>query len=165
MTETPEETVPRPALVGGTASHLDARRVPIHLTASPDLVDLALAYVADGSISDPATPALLRRIAAEHLAANEAHAAAIECRVRPHHPISDGFVLVDWEVRPGTRGYRLARLPANVWWRIRIGAFERNVHRTLVIFFRQLVRFLTAQAAFAAEWRVGFFARRTRADG
>ncbi|HQP88197.1 MAG TPA: hypothetical protein PLL76_18260 [Thermoanaerobaculia bacterium] len=162
MTETQEERAPSPDRVGGTASHLDARRVPIHLTASPDLVDLALAYVADGSISDPATPALLRRIAAEHLAANEAPAAAIECPTLVHHPITEGFVLVDCEIRPGVRGYRLAKLPANVSWRISIGAFERNVHRTLVIFVRRLVRFLAARMALAAEWKVGLFALRAQ---
>jgi hypothetical protein len=141
------------------------RRVPIQLTPSPDLVDLALAYVADGTISNPETPALLRRIAAEHLAAETAYAASVECPALPQLPITEGFVLVDCEIRPGVRGYRLARLPENVAWRIRVGAFERHVHRTLVILWRRLVRFLTAQMAFAPEAKARLLAHRTRAAG
>ncbi len=141
------------------------RRVPIHLTPSPDLVDLALAYVADGSISDPETPALLRRIAAEQLAAETAYAAAVECPALPHVPITEGFVLVDCEIRPGVRGHRLARLPENVAWRIRVGAFERHVHRTLVILWRRLVRLLTAPSALAPEAKARLLAQRARAAG
>ncbi len=130
---------------------LDVHRIPIHLTASPDLVDLARACVADGSISDPETPALLRQIASEHLVITAAFAVAIECPAPPRIPITEGFVLVDYEVRPGVRSYRLARIPANVPWRIRIGAFERLLHRTLVLFVRRLVWFLTAQPVLAPE--------------
>jgi hypothetical protein len=147
MTETPKETARRPTQAGRTVPRLDAGSVPIHLTASPDLVDLALAYVADGSIFDPATPALLRRIASEHLAADEACAAPIERPVPPCPPISDGFVLVDSEILPGVHRYRLAKVPANVSWRIRIGAFERRVHRTLLVLARRLVRSLAAAMA------------------
>lgn len=139
--------------------------VPIHLTPSPDLVDLALAYVADGSIDDPETPALLRRIAAEQLGARVAHAPEPGTPAPTLLPITEGFVLVDFEVRPGVRGYRLAKLPANVGWRIRIGAFERNVHRTFVVLGRRLVRFVTAQATLAAEWRAGLLARGASAGG
>jgi hypothetical protein len=137
-----------------------ARAVPIHLTPSPDLVDLALAYVADGTISNPETPALLRRIAAERLAAGAAHAPEFEPLASPRLPGHSGFVLVDYEVRPGIRGYRLAKIPKNVWWRIRIGAFERNVHRSLVILWRRLVRVVTDRTTLALEWKAGFLARR-----
>ena len=140
-----------------------ARAVPIHLTPSPDLVDLALAYVADGSISSPETPALLRRIAAERLAAGAAHAPELEPLASPRLPGHSGFFLVDYEVRPGIRGYRLAKIPKNVWWRIRIGAFERNVHRSLVILWRRLVQFVTDRTTLALEWKAGFLARRARA--
>ena len=133
-----------------------ARAVPIHLTPSPDLVDLALAYVADGSISNPETPALLRRIAAERLTAGAAHAPELEPLALPRLPGHSGFVLVDYEVRPGVRGYRLAKIPKNVWWRIRFGAFERNVHRAFVILWRRLVRFVTDRTTLALEWKGGF---------
>ena len=162
MTPTQTENLPSPPPLHGTAAHLDAHRVPIHLTAAPDLVDLALAYIADGSISSPETPALLRQIAAEQLAAGAAHAPEPAPAALPLLPITEGFVLVDCEIRPGVRGYRLAKLPANVSWRISIGAFERNVHRTLVIFVRRLVRFLAARMALAAEWKVGLFALRAQ---
>lgn len=142
-----------------------ARTVPIHLTPSPDLVDLALAYVADGTISNPETPALLRRIAAERLAAGAAHAPALEPLASPLLPITEGFVLVDCEIRPGVRGYRLARTPKNVWWRIRIGAFERNVHRSLVVLWRRLVRFVADRTTLALEWKAGFLPRRAGAGG
>jgi hypothetical protein len=134
--------------------------VPIHLTPSPDLVDLALAYFADGTIFDPETPALLRRIAAERLAAGAAHAPGLEPVAPPRLPGHSGFVLVDYEIRPGIRGYRLAMIPKNVWWRIRIGAFERNVHRTFVILWRRLVRFVADRTTLALEWKAGILARR-----
>ena len=165
MTETRKEKAPGPPETSGNSAHLDIRRVPIHLTPSPDLVDLVLAYVADGTISNPETPALLRRIAAEHLAAETAVAAAVECPALPRLPITEGFVLVDYEIRPGVRGYRLARLPENVAWRIRVGAFERHVHRTLVILWRRLVRFLTGPSALAPEERARLLAQRARTAG
>ena len=162
MTETPKEPAPGPPQPGRSASHRDTHRVPIHLTASPDLVDLALAYVADGSISNPETPALLRRIASAHLGIGAACAPELEPPAPPLLPISDGFVLVDYAVRPGVRGYRLAKLPANVPWRIRIGAFERHVHRTLVIFVRCVVRFLTTRMVLTPESKVSLLVRRGR---
>ena len=136
MTEGPKEPGPGLARAGA---------VPIHLTPSPDLVDLTLAYVADGSISNPETPALLRRIAAERLAAGAAPAPGLEPLAPPRLPGHSGFVLVDYEVRPGVRGYRLARIPKNVWWRIRIGAFERRVHRAFVVLARRIARGLAVQ--------------------
>lgn len=165
MIEKQKEPAPGLLQTSGTAAHPDARMVPIHLTASPDLVDLALAYIADGSISRPETPALLRCIAFEHLAAEAACVAAVDCPASPPLPITEGFVLVDYEIRPGVRGYRLAKVPENVAWRIRIGAFERHVHRTLVLFVRRLVRFFAAQMVLAAESKVGLFARRARTSG
>ncbi len=147
MTEEPKE--PGPGLPR-------ARTVPILLTPSPDLADLALAGIADGTIFNPETPALLRRIAAERLAAGAAHALEIEPLALPRLPGHSGFVLVDYEVRPGVRGYRLAKIPKNVWWRIRIGAFERNVHRSLVVLWRHLVRFVTDRTTLGLEWKGGF---------
>ncbi|MFN7989760.1 MAG: hypothetical protein U0529_19965 [Thermoanaerobaculia bacterium] len=165
MTETPKESAPGLPQTSRTAAHRDTRLAPIHLTASPDLVDLALAYVTDGSISRPETPALLRRIAFEHLAAVAACGAAVDCTAPPPLPIPEGFVLVDYEIRPGVRSYRLAKVPENVAWRIRIGAFERHVHRTFVLFVRRLVRFFTAQMVLAQEWKAGLLARSARASG
>ena len=165
MTEARKERAPGAPETRSGAAHLDARRVPIHFTPSPDLADLALAYVADGTISNPETPALLRRIAAEHLAAETANAGAEECPALPQLPITEGFVLVDCEIRPGVRGYRLARLPENVAWRIRVGAFERHVHRTLVILWRRLVRLLTAPPVLAPEARARLLAQGARTAG
>lgn len=163
MTQTPKEPSPGLPQTSGGAAHHDARGIPIHPTASPDLVDLALACVADGSISSPETPALLRHIAFEHLAAEAAYAAAADCPAVPPHPVTDGFVVVDYETRPGVRGYRLAKVPANVSWRIRIGAFERHVHRTLVLFVRHLAHFFVARITLAREWSCSLFVRRARA--
>jgi hypothetical protein len=165
MTETPKEPAPGLPQSGGGAPHHDDRRIPIHLTGSPDLVDLALACVADGSISNPETPALLRHIAFEHLAAEAAYAAATHCPAVPPRPVTEGFVLVDYEIRPGVRGYRLAKVPANVSWRIRIGAFERHVRRTLFILWRRLVAHVVPQMVLFCEGRSSLFARCTRTAG
>jgi hypothetical protein len=144
---------------------LEVHRIPIHLTASPDLVGHARACVADGSISDPETPALLRRTASLHLVAVVAYASAIEYPVPPRIPVAEGFVLVDYEVRPGVRSYRLARIPANDSERIRIGAFERHVHRTLVLFVRRLVWYFTGQMALAPEGKGILLTRTYRLSG
>lgn len=165
MTETPKETAPGPPQPSGRATHLEAQRTPIHLTASPDLVDLALAWVANGSMSYPETPALLRQVAVQHLRACAEYVPELEPPTPPQLPITEGFVLVDHVIRPGVRGYRLAKLPANVQWRIRIGAFERYVHRTFVVLGRRLVRFLTSPTVLIHEWMVGLVARRARAGG
>lgn len=165
MIATQTENLSSPPPLHDSAEHLDANRVPIHLTASPDLVDLALAYIAAGSISNPETPALLRQIAAEQLAAGAAHAPEPAPAALSLLPITEGFVLVDCKIRPGVRGYRLAKLPANVSWRISIGAFERNVHRTLVIFVRRLVRFLASPVTVTPEMKASLLAPRARAGG
>lgn len=166
MSNTPwTALLPGPTQGSASAPRPEARLVPIHLTPSPDLVDLARAYVADGSISNPETPALLRRIASKQLAADAAFAAAIERPVVFRPPITEDFVLVDYEIRPGFRGYRLAKVPKNVPWRIAIGAFERRVHRSLVLLGRRLVRFLTDQTALALEWKAGVLERHARAGG
>ena len=125
----------------------------------PDPVDLAQALVSDGTLSDPETPALLRRIAGAPLAAETAHATALEAPAPPRDSTARDFVLVDWEIRPGERRYRLARVPANVPWRIRIGAFQRHVHRSFVVAGRRLRRFL------APESNAGFPARPGRTAG
>ncbi len=155
MTDTPKETGSGPSQGGGSVPRLEARLVPIRLTASPDLVDLAREDVADGSISNPETPALLRRIVSEQLTVYAAFAAANERPVVFGLPITEDFFLVDYEIRPGVRGYRLAKVPKNDPWRIAIGAFERRVHRTLVILVRRVVRFLTDGTTLAPEWKAG----------
>jgi hypothetical protein len=125
----------------------------------PDLGDLALARVADGTLSDPETPALLRRIAREPLADDAAQATAPEAPAPARDSTARDFVLVSWEIRPGERRYRLARIPANVRWRIRIGAFERHLHRSFVIAGRRLRRFLGPAS------KAGLLARPGRAAG
>jgi hypothetical protein len=144
---------------------LDVRRTPIHLTAAPGLVDLARAHVADGSITALETPALLRQIASQRLVVTATFAVAIEWPAPPRIPVTDGFVLVEYEVRPGVRNYRLAKVPANDPLRIRIGAFERHVHRTLVLVFRRLVSILATRVILPPESKVGLLGQRARAGG
>lgn len=129
------------------------------------LVDLARAYVADGSISAPETPALLRRIASRHLVVTATFEVAIEFPAPHQIPLTEGFVLVDYEVRPGVRNYRLAKVPANDSSLIWLGAFERHVRRTLVLILRHLASLLTTRVIFTPERKVHLLAQRARAGG
>ncbi len=144
---------------------LDVPRIPTHLTASPDLVDLALAHVADVSISALETPALLRQIASRRLVFTATFTVAVECPAPPRVPVTEGYVLVEYEIRPGVQGYRLAKVPANDPLRIRIGAFERHLHRTFVLFLRRLVWSLTTRVIPAPVSKGGLLELRARAGG
>lgn len=113
--------------------------------------------VADCSLHELDTPALLRRIAGVPAPADAAgHVTLGACALHPELVPND-FVLVDFEVRPGVRNYRLVRLPKNDPWRIRIGAFERRVHRAFVVLARRIVRSLAASAASARVSRIVAF--------
>lgn len=111
--------------------------------------------VADGSLHELETPALLRRIAGVPACANTAAPVTLETSVLHPELVPNDFVLVDFEVRPGVRNYRLARLPKNDPWRIRIGAFERRVHRTFVVLSRRIVQDFAALAAHVRVSRAG----------
>jgi len=89
-----------------------------------ELDALARSHVAEGSISDPETPALLRRVARERLGADidlRVVVVALPILALPQ----DELVLVEREVRPGLRSYHLARVPRNRAWRIRLRALAR----------------------------------------
>ncbi len=103
--------------------------------------------VADDSLRDLETPALLRRIAGVPAPADAAGQVTLEASVLHPELVPNDFVLVDVDVRPGVRNYRLVRLPANDPWRIRIGAFERRVHRAFVVLARRMTRSPAAPAA------------------
>lgn len=102
-------------------------------------------HVSDDSIRDPETPALLRRIAGVRVVVDAAE--AFEVVAPSPRPVPGDFVLVDIEVRPGVRSYRLVRRPKNDPWRIRIGAFERRVHRAFVVLARRFARGLNVPVA------------------
>lgn len=102
---------------------------------------------ADCSLRDPETPALLRRIAGMPAPADAAGQGTLEASVLHPELVPNDFVLVDFDVRPGVHNDRLVRPPANDPWRIRIGAFERRVHRALVVLARRITRSLAAPAA------------------
>lgn len=104
-------------------------------------------HVSDDSIRDPETPALLRRIAGVRVVVDAAEAEAFEVVAPSPRAVPGDFVLVDFEIRPGVRSYRLVRRPKNDPWRIRIGAFERRVHRAFVVLARRFARGLTAPVA------------------
>ncbi len=101
----------------------------LHGSRSGEVVDLARRHVADGSISEPETPALLRRVARERLGFS------VDLRVVvgvafPVLPLPKGdFALVEHEVRPGLKNCHLVRVPRNCAWRIRLGAFRRALRR------------------------------------
>lgn len=115
----------------------------------------ALPLLADGSLHELETPALLRRIAGVPARADAAGHVTVEASVLHPELVPNEFALVDFEVRPGVRNYRLVRLPKNDPWRIRIGAFERRVHRTFVVLARRIVRSLAAPAASVRFSRAG----------
>lgn len=112
-------------------------------------------HVEAGSLHDLETPALLRRIAGVPAHLEAARHATPEASVLHPELVQSDFVLVDFEVRPGVRNYRLVRLPKNDPWRIRIGAFERRVHRTFVVLTRRLVRALAVPLASVRVSRAG----------
>ena len=99
-------------------------------------------HVEAGSLHDLETPALLRRIAGVPAHAATGGHGTLEPSVLQPELVPNDFVLVDFEVRPGVRNYRLVRLPKNDPWRIRVGAFERRVHRTFVVLARRIARAL-----------------------
>ena len=111
--------------------------------------------IANGSLCDVETPALLRRIASVSVRAVVTGHAPLEASVLRPEVVPNDFVLVDFEVRPGFRNYRLARLPRNDRWRIRIGAFERRVHRAFVVLARRIVRSFADRAASVQALRAG----------
>ena len=115
----------------------------------------ALPSVADGSIHDLETPAILRRIAGVPAPASSAALATVVLPVLLPEVVQTDFVLVDFEVRPGVRNYRLVRRPANSPWRVLIGAFERRVHRTLVFLARRFARALAVPAPSLRVTRAG----------
>ena len=106
-----------------------------------------LPLLADGSLHKLETPALLRRIAGVPARADAAGHVTVEALVLHPELVPNDFVLVDFEVRPGVRNYQLVKVPKNDAWRIRIGAFERRVHRTFVVLARRIARSLTTPAA------------------
>lgn len=114
-----------------------------------------LPLLADGSLHELETPALQRRIAGVPAPVDTAGLVTLEACVLHPEIVPNDFALVDFEIRPGVRNYRLARLPKNDPWRIRIGAFERRVHRTFVVLARRIVRSLAAQAASVRFSRAG----------
>lgn len=111
--------------------------------------------VADGSLRNLETPALLRRIAGVTVRAVVTRHVTLEASVLRPEVVPNDFVLVDFEVRPGVRNYRLARLPRNDQWRILIGAFERRVHRVFVVLARRIVRSFADRAASVSLSRAG----------
>ncbi len=101
----------------------------LHGSRSGEVVDLARRHVADGSISELDTPALLRRAAREQLGADVELRLVVSVAL-PVLPLPKGaFVLVEHEVRPGLTHDHLARVPRNCAWRIRLAAFERALRR------------------------------------
>jgi len=106
-----------------------------------------LPLLADGSLHELETPALLRRIAGVPARADAAGQVTVEASVLHPELVPNDFVLVDFEFRPGVRNYRLVKVPKNDAWRIRTGAFERRVHRTFVVLARRIARSLTTPAA------------------
>lgn len=107
----------------------------------------ALSLIADGPLHELETPALLRRVAGMSARAGAAGHAILEASTLHPELVPNDFVLVDFEVRPGVRNYRLVRLPKNDRWRIRIGALQRRVHRAFVILARCIARSLAAPGA------------------
>ena len=121
-----------------------------------DIEREARASLADGSLHDLETPALLRRIAGVPAPpASTAALATVAPPVLRPEVVEADFVLVDFEVRPGVRNYRLVRRPANNRWRVRIGAFERRVHRTFVLLARRFARALAVPAPSLRVSRAG----------
>jgi hypothetical protein len=112
-----------------------------------DTLKEAPPLVADGSLYELETPALLRRIAGVPAPSDAAGQVTLEASVLHPEIVPNDFVLVDFEVRPGVRNYRLVRPPKNDPWRIRIGAYERRVHRTFVVLARRIARRLAGPAA------------------
>ena len=111
--------------------------------------------VADGSLRNLETPALLRRIAGVSARADTAEDATLEASALKPELVPNDFVLVDFEVRPGVRNYRLVRLPANDPWRIRLGVFERRVHRAFVVLARHIACGLAVSMASVRVSRAG----------
>lgn len=131
----------------------------LHTPRSSTLVELARRHVADGSVSSPETPALLRRVARERLGAEIALALVVVVAVPLSDCPKDDFALVEHEVRPGVRNYRLARVPRNDEGAIRFGAFERAVRRRFLALARRLGGALRGPVAIApapeAAFRLG----------
>ena len=119
----------------------------IHDPDAAELLALARSHVADGTIVAPETPALLRRVAAAH-AGTEVVLAVVVVTAFPVHTLPpDDFALVEYEVRPGVRNYRLARVPKNDPWRIRVGLFERAFHRACRLLVRRALGAIRGPAA------------------
>lgn len=110
----------------------------LHKDRSNVLVELARSHVADGSISDPETPALLRRAAREQLDAAVGLRVVVVTALPVRAVPKDDFALVEYEVRPGVRNYHLARVPRNDRWLVRLGALDRALRRALRALARRL---------------------------
>ena len=111
----------------------------LHRDRANTLVEMARSHVADGSICDLETPALLRRIAADELGEAVVLGVVVVTAFPFHAHPPDDFALVEYEARPGVRNYRLARVPRNDATSIRIGAFERAFHRACVLISRRIL--------------------------
>lgn len=118
----------------------------LHRDRESSLAEVARSHVADRSISDLETPALLRRVAREQLGAEIELRVVVVVAFPVFVPPKDDFALVEYEVRPGVRNYRLARVPRNDAWAIRLGAFERAIRRTLRVIGRRLTASLAGPA-------------------
>lgn len=110
----------------------------LHREGSNALVELAGSHVADGSLSGPETPALLRRVARERLGVRVELRVVVAVAVPACAPPQEDFALVEYEVRPGVRNWRLARVPRNDAWRVRFGALVRAMRRARLQLGRRL---------------------------
>ena len=117
-----------------------------HRAPSAELVALARSHVQDGTIREPETPALLRRVANASPGVEIAVTVVVVTAVPLVDLPRDDFALVEYEARPGVRNYRLARLPRNDGRLVRLGAFERAFHRTCVLLVRRVLGAFRAPA-------------------
>lgn len=110
----------------------------LHRERSDALAELAGSHVGDGSLSEPETPALLRRVARERLGVRIELRVVVVVAVPVCAPPQEDFALVEHEVRPGVRNWRLARVPRNDAWGVRLGALARAMRRARLLLGRRL---------------------------
>lgn len=106
---------------------------PLSPATEAALAGMARAALLDGTLDDPETPAILRRIAREFPRDRPAPAQSLA---------ASGLVLAEIELRPGVVGLWVTKQPRNNRRLILLGRLERAVDRLALRATQRLLAFL-----------------------
>ena len=128
---------------------------PVSRATAEALGAMARRALLDGTIDDPETPAILRRIAGDAPRPRPATAPARSLA-------ESGLVLAEIQLSPGVVGLWMTKQPGNDRRLVLLGTFERALDRLALRAVRRLLRFLATPVVLARIPRNGRVAPRAR---